>query len=237
MTLFAYRERDDAATRLNPLVKIALTTALALSLATPSEHPLATTGLLSGLLVLMGTIARLPLKPYGKRMGFFLAMALVIGLAKHLSEGNWVVTTTAVLRFLAYVLMGLLLADTTAPDDLARSLGSLVARVRSRAGYRFAVTVEVALRSFAIIFEVSDEVVQARRARLERPWRHPLGRMLSLGAVLVAAMIDRGECLANAMQARQIDPEAPREARPFTKSDAFVLAGGLSVIVFLRVIA
>ncbi len=229
--IFHYRQQRAFLNRCNPLTKLACILAILIPLAKAS---FTVTVLLLLSLVLLGATQRLPIRRYGKELRFFFVMTVLIGITEYAATGLLLPSFTACLRFLTIILSGMLLSDSTAPDDLARSLGSVLDRIPFIDGWSVASSIELTLSMIPLIFDVTEEVTTARKARMEGN-RHPIRNIRSVAASIFSLLLDRSEELTWALEARLFDPSRPRRTLPYTKSDltlVVVVALGL-VILFI----
>lgn len=216
--IFHYREQKAFLNRCNPLIKLVSILAILIPLARASFSGTVT---LLIPLVLLALTQRLPLYRYGKELRFFLVMTALIGITEYLATRLLLPSFTACLRFLAIILSGMLLADSTAADDLARSLGSVLARLPLIDGWAIASSVELTLSMIPLIFDVTEQVTTARKARMEKN-RHPIRNIKSVAASIFSLLLDRAEELTWALQARCFDPSRKRRTLPYTKDDLYL---------------
>ncbi len=224
--IFHYREQKAFLNRCNPLTKLLCILAILIPLSTASFT--VTVALLAPLLVLAITQG-LPLARYGKELRFFAVMTLLIGFTEYLATRALLPSFTACLRFLAIILSGMLLADSTAPDDLARSLGSVLDRLPFIDGWKIASSIELTLSMIPLIFDVSEQVTTARKARMEKN-RHPIRNIKAVAASIFSLLLDRSEELTWALEARSFDPSRARRTLPYTKSDLYL---GIAVMLIV----
>lgn len=229
---FAYRPQNSRLATLNPLTKLLL---LVLLISLVSYHPLLAVGGLFTLL-LLSLLIKLPLWSYRKNLLFLLLMALVIGLSRYLSNKNFTVALLATIRFLCYLLAGLMFTDTTSADDLGRSLARFGKPVFGHYGLRFAMLVELVLRSFTLIFVVMEEISLARRSRLQSLWRRPVQSLSDYTSAMITLVIRKAERLVQAMEIRCFDPDVERETPLFTAQDSLITIGSVLVGVLLVIL-
>lgn len=225
--IFHYRERESLLNRCNPLTKLFCILVILIPLAQASF--IRTLVLLLPLILLTIT-QRLPLYRYGKELRFFFVMTLLIGVTEYLATRALLPTFTACLRFLAIILGGMLLADSTAPDDLARSLGSVLDRIPFIDGWAVASSIELTLSMIPLIFDVTEQVTLARKARMVKN-RHPIKNITGIAATSFSLLLDRSEELSWALQARCFDPSRTRRTLPYTKADLY-----LGIVVSLLIV-
>lgn len=222
--LFHFRDRDTLLNRLHPLTKVAGMLALSSALAQASL-PRSTFLLL--FLAACAFAIRLPIGDYHRELRFFIIMGTVMAVARAMHAQHWADPASAVVRFAAIVLMGLLFADTTAPDDLARAIGGALEPLFHQRGYRIGATLELTLSTVPMLFDVAFQVSQARRARGESAWHHPVRRIVSYGTTVFDLLLQRAEELEAALRARCFTPDAPRDLVAFRPVD--LAAFGLTI--------
>ena len=216
--IFHYREQTAFLNRCNPLIKLLSILAILIPLARASF--VGTVALLIPL-ILVAISQRLPLHRYDKELRFFFVMTALIGLTEYLATRLLLSSLTACLRFLTIILSGMLLADSTAPDDLARSLGSVLDRLPFVDGWAIASSIELTLSMIPLIFDVTEQVTTARKARMEKN-RHPIRNITSVAASIFSLLLDRSEELTWALEARSFDPRRKRRTLPYSKNDLYL---------------
>ena len=228
VTLFHYRDRNTFLNRANPLTKIACTLVLSTVLI---QAGLSAILLQTLILFIVAGVIQLPVRQYRHELRFFVVMGSIIAVSHFLSQRDVLTAAVATIRFFDIVLLGALFADTTAPDDLARSLGALLARIPKVRGQRIAATIELTLNTVPMLFDVSSQVREARICRLEPLWRHPLHRIVSYGSAIASLLLERAEDLAAALESRAYDVDAQRDTLPLRPYDAVVL--GITLVLML----
>ena len=224
--IFHYREQKAFLNRCNPLTKLISILVLLIPLAKAS---LMVTLTLLIPLILLAITQRLPLTRYGKELRFFFVMTLLIGITEYFATRMLVPSLTACLRFITIILSGMLLSDSTPPDDLARSIGSVLDKLPGIDGWAVASSIELTLSMIPLIFDVTEEVTTARKARMEKN-RHPIKNITSIVASIFSLLLDRAEELTWALEARAFDPSRKRKTLPYTKADLYLI-----VVVILGV--
>ena len=231
--LFHYRDRKTFLNRANPLTKIVLIMLFSYTLL---NTVILRAAAITIVLVIAATVIRLPIRQYRHEIRFFIVMGVVIGVSRYLSTKEVSIAITAVIGFLDIVLMGMVFADTTAPDDLSRSLGSLLSPIPKIKGERIAATLELTLSTVPLLFDVSAQIRDARAARLENRWGHPLKRLVSYASAVFTLLLDRAEDLSMALQARLFDVDAKRDSLPIRSHDAvMLLTAGMIVAILLKI--
>lgn len=226
VNLFHYHDRNTFLHRTNPITKIIVM--LILSTALVGATWLQTSAMLISLGI-VSTAIRLPIGRYRRELRFFLIMAIIIALARWSSASQGDQIAQAVIRFATIVLMGLLFADTSAPDDIARSVGSLLEHIPGVHGYRIGATLELTVSTIPLLFDASLQVSQARRARGDTYWHNPVGRIVSFGSTVFSLLLERAEDLEAALSARLYDPDAKRGSLGYRTVDAMAI--GISLVV------
>lgn len=226
VNLFHYHDRNTFLHRTNPISKIIVM----LMISTALVHAtLVQTSILGLFLIFVATAIRLPIGRYRRELRFFILMATIIALARWSSAEQWDQIALGVIRFATIVSMGLLFADTSAPDDIARSVGSLLERIPRVKGYRIGATLELTVSTIPLLFDASLQVSQARRARGEAYWHNPVGKIVSFGSTVFSLLLERAEDLEAALSARLYDPDAKRGSFGYRTVDAVAI--GISLVV------
>lgn len=230
--IFHYRQQNTILCKANPLTKIVATIAICLVILSISL-----TGLLlvSAALLAATLVQRLPLGRYKRELKYFAFLLLLILITEYLATQSYVAATSAFTRFVCIILCGLLIADSTAPDDLARSLGGILDRIPFIHGWEVASSIELTLSILPMIFDAALEVVTARKARLQRH-RNPLVSLTSLVSGIFSLLLDKAENLSLALEARLFDPARPRPRLPYTHIDVLLCALVLILLVVASVL-
>ena len=117
--IFHYQARNSIVHRIDPRIKIIIifTISAAMFAVNPLQFAVLCGYVLSGSL-----IARLPFTKYRKELRFFLLLLIVIVLSRWISSKSLINSLYYGARFILIVAAGLLLTDTTAPEDLTLAL-------------------------------------------------------------------------------------------------------------------
>ncbi|MGH0054323.1 MAG: energy-coupling factor transporter transmembrane component T family protein [Sphaerochaetaceae bacterium] len=226
--IFHYRKQERFLNHCNPITKFLSIILICLALLSTS---------LWGTLIIFISLGvatcfqRIPLTQYRRELRFFSILLILITGTEYFSSNDWVDTCSAFFQFSAIILCGILIADSTAPDDLARSLGSLLNQIPFLNGWRIASSIELTLSLLPMIFDASLEATTARKARLEHR-RNPYQTIISLSTSVFLLLLDKAEDLSLALEARNFDPDKPRTRLPYRKVD-----GTLCGVVILLVVA
>lgn len=220
--LFHYTDRGTYLHRAHPITKLFALFIFSLIISGTSLP-----GVLS-LLILFSLVSwtiRFPISRYTRELRFFLFMALIIGTARAVGGSKIETVVLVMLRFVIIVQMGMLFTDTSAPDDIARAIGSMLSRLPSVPGYRIGATIELTLASIPMLFDVALEVSQARKARGENRRKHPLRRIVSYGTSVFELMLDRAQQMEAALTARGYREDAVRSHLSWSLVDLNVSLG------------
>lgn len=233
VNLLHFHDKGTFLHRANPVSKIAalLIISTALIRATLLE-----TILLASAVLAAAAVVRLPVKRYRKELRFFLLMVTVIAVARLAHEAHWTETLHAVIRFGVIVCMGMLFAYCSAPDDIARSVGSLLDRIPKVPGHRIGSTLELTVSSIPLLFDAALQISQARKSRGERQWRHPVRSIVSYGSAVFSLLLEQAEYLEAALRARLYRPDAKRAAFGYGMVDVVLVSMTLLTVVLIRLI-
>jgi len=216
--IFHYRKQDSFLNHCNPMTKFLSVIVLCLALIYISLWGIL---IIFSALLIAGISQHLPLRQYQRELRFFLVLLALITIMEYVSSNDWIRTASAFFRFSTIILSGILIADSTAPDDLARSLGSLLDKVPFINGWRIASSIELTLSLLPMIFDASLEANTARKARIER--RSNLYRtIIGLSTSIFLLLLDKAEDLSLALEARNYDPDMPRTRLRYGRNDALL---------------
>lgn len=140
--IFSYRQADTFVHRVNPLLKLVALFGLAFC---PWYVSLP-------VMLVLAVAVRLPVKGYLKHSVFFLLLGVLIWISN-----GWQST----LGFVSLILSGMILTDSTDPEDLAESLRPVLGR-------NFSMCISITLSMLPVVFETTTQTRLARKARGER---------------------------------------------------------------------
>ncbi len=233
VNLFHYHERPTFLHRMNPVAKIVVLLMFSTAL---TQISLVATIFLMLLLCIVALLVRVPIGRYQRELRFFIIMGTIIALARWANTGLWEEALHALLRFATIVCMGILFADTSAPDDIARSVGGLLARLPWIPGYRIGSTIELTISTIPLLFDAASQISYARRARSENRWKHPIKRIVSYVSAVFDLLLIRAEYLESALRARLYDADAPRQSFGFRFTDAALILVSLLFVFAIQMI-
>ena len=223
MNIFHFRPAQSLLHSLHPLTKIFLTLLLS-SLALDSS--LLFSVLLAVVLNMTLILIRVPVRHYGKEGKFFFIIIPVIGIFTYIHSKDIRETVQIVTAFFSMIELSILLLDTTAFDDLSMAIGSVLSVFSKNKGYRIASTIELTLAMIPLLFDITQSVSLARRARGEKMYRHPVRSVSQYVTGVLTLVFIRVEQLELALKARQFDPDRKRDRISLRPLDIFL---GLSV--------
>jgi len=227
VTLFSSRDRGTFLCRVNPGLK--LIALLSLSIAVSSAngtYPIA----LFLFLIPYSVFNRLPLIKYIKEGWLLLLIALLIALTEKANGSSGLGTASAVSAFLSVVLMSLLLADTSSPSGIARSLGSMLSRIFGQFGWKAASMVELTLSMIPMILEDATALHEARISRGDSFLLHPIRSTAGYSVMLTSRLLDKVGDYADSLSSRFYSPGESRTAPSYSLCD---LAFTISVLIII----
>lgn len=225
--IFHYHDRGTLIHRLDPRTKTALISVLTIMIfQLPSWSflmilPVIAAGMLA---------ARFPVRDYSRESGFFAVFTIIIFLTRWWGTGIPQEAGISALRFLMVVSAGMILTDTTDPEDIAMTIHWLLSPISRRIANAAAAQLNLTVSFFPIIFDASQELIEARRSRGEPRLRRPLRRMISIGTQLLEAIIDRAEDISYALESRGFDAGIQHGSLSWQRRDTLVL---LITVVYL----
>lgn len=218
--IFHYRQADNLLTRLNPNTK--LVCLLSYSITVSSAPSLAVYPLFLLCLIIAAAI-RLPWKEYVKESIFFLVIALFMGISACFHEEGIFSALSSPLSFLSMVLASMLIADTTMPDELSRSLGSALSHVIGKYAYILSSLMEIALSMIPVIIDSTICMHEARKARGASFFHHPVRSVTELSVSILSDLLDKAEMYIDALYSRSYDPKGKRPCAPYRAPDVIII--------------
>lgn len=218
--IFHYRQADNLLTRLNPNTK--LVCLLSYSITISSAPSLAVYPLFLLCLIIAAAI-RLPWKEYVKESIFFLVIALFMGISACFHEEGIFSALSSPLSFLSMVLASMLIADTTMPDELSRSLGSALSHVIGKYAYILSSLMEITLSMIPVIIDSTICMHEARKARGASFFHHPVRSVTELSVSILSDLLDKAEMYIDALYSRSYDPKGKRPCAPYRAPDVLII--------------
>ena len=217
--IFHYRQKDTFLHRCNPISKFVSVILLCLVLIQVSFF-----GVLAMTMLLLAGAAwhRLPFSQYKRELRFFAFLLLLIFVTEYLAKESFQEAFAAFFRFFSIILLGLLVSDSTAPDELARALGTILDKLPFVNGAEVASAIELTLSLLPMIFDASLEVRTAMQARLEKK-RNPFRAITSLSISIFDLLLDKAQNLSDALEARLFDPAKKRRNLRYSGRDLWLL--------------
>ncbi|NCC63749.1 MAG: energy-coupling factor transporter transmembrane protein EcfT [Spirochaetia bacterium] len=227
--IFHYRQKNTFLHRCNPITKFLSVIILCLVLLRVSFFGVL---VLSTLLFVGAMLQKLPLRQYKRELRFFVFMLFLILLTEYLAKGSFQEAFSAFFRFFSIILLGLLISDSTAPDELGRSLGNILDKIPFVNGAMVASSIELTLSLLPMIFDASLEVHTARQSRLEKK-RNPFVVITSLSSSIFDLLLDKAQNLSDALEARLFDPSSKRQSMRYKTVDVYLLL----IVLLLSILA
>ncbi|OQA42616.1 MAG: Cobalt transport protein [Spirochaetes bacterium ADurb.Bin315] len=171
-------------------------------------------------LLLLTGIQRLPLRSYARQLRFFILLFTLIALSECLRSRSVRLALIVLVRYALMILYALLITDSTSSDEIASSI-PLVNKSVLAGG------IELTLAIVPTIFQVSEEIRIAQRARLRR-WS--IKGTFEYLSTLFELLLIRLEERALALEGRLFDAKRKRHAPPLSLYDLpMVLATALFI--------
>ncbi len=228
--IFHYRDQNTILHRINPLSKILTLLLLCSTLFSTSLYG---TLIIFSITIIMMIITKLPIFKYGKELTFFIIISLIIILTSYLSDKTFFEIINSVLKFITAILMSFLLADSSDPSDIARSLAKVIDKIPFINGWRFASHIELTLMCIPLIFDVSESISETRIARLEIIKKHPIKYIINYCISLIDNLLYKVDEIAYALDSRGYNPDIERETQKYSYRDlififfVFIIIGAL----------
>lgn len=226
--IFHYRNADNLLVRLNPnakLISLIVYTIIVSTSAPAVVFPLVLLPIAAAFMI------RLPWREYLRESIFFVVLSLIMFVASVVSDQSLIHALAYSASFLSMVLASILLADTTMPDELARSLGAALSHIFGRYAYALATAMEITLSMIPIIIDSSVSIFEARKARGASFISHPLRSVSELSVSILSDLLDRAEIYIDALYSRGYDASKRRKCAPYRLRDVSVII--LSILLFL----
>lgn len=214
--IFHYREEDSFLHRVNPFMKLLALLFLCTTLVK--------TTLLGTLIILFVTITimiivRLPINKYGSELIFFIVISAFIAITSIMANLEISEIINKVLKFDTAILLSFLLADSSDLSDIARSIAKVLNHFPFINGWKIASQIELTLMCIPLIFEVSESISEARKARLESKLKHPIKFIINFSISLLDNLLSKMDEIAFALDSRGYDESIERQTIKYKFSD------------------
>lgn len=214
--IFHYREANTFLNRTNPFIKLLSLLALCTTLVTTNLYG---TLIILFIVISLMIITKLPIIKYGNELIFFIIISFFIAITSYFSENSFVSIINSVLKFDTAILMSFLLADSSDPSDIARSLAKVINHIPFINGWKLASQIELTLMFIPLIFDVSQSIQEARISRLESTLRNPIKFIINFSIRLLENLLYKIDEIAYALDARGFDPNLERESLKYNFFD------------------
>lgn len=218
--IFHYREADTFLHKINPLIKLITLFLLCTSLVTTSFYK---TLIILSLAIFSMIAVKLPIIKFKKELSFFIIISAVIGISSYFSNKTIIDLLNSILKFDTAVLLSFILADTTDPSDIARSLAKSLNHIPFINAWAFASQVELTLMCIPLIFDVSQSISEARESRLENIKKHPLKFIINYSVSLIDNLLYKIDEIAFALDSRGYGANIERESKKYSIIDFIFL--------------
>ncbi len=214
--IFHYRDSTSFLNKINPFIKL-----LSLLLFCSALVKTSIFGTLLFLLfvTIIMIIIKLPLIRYGNELIFFIVISIFIGVTSFFAKDSFILTINKILRFDTAILISFLLADSTDPSDIARSLAKVIDHIPFINGWKLASQIELTLMCIPLIFDVNQAINEARIARLENRHNHPIKFITGFTVHLLDNLLYKVDDIAFALDSRGYDPLIKRESQKYKIKD------------------
>lgn len=231
--IFHYREANTFLNRTNPFIKLLALMSLCTTLVATNLYG---TLMILFIVIILMIITKLPILKYGNELTFFIIISVFIAITSYFSEKTNISIINSVLKFDTAILMSFLLADSSDPSDIARSLANVINHIPFINGWKLASQIELTLMFIPLIFDVSQSIQEARKARLESTLRNPIKFVINFCIRLLENLLYKIDEIAYALDARGFNPELERDTIKYNSKDFIficivILLIGISIYV------
>lgn len=218
--IFHYQARKTPVHRIDTRIKIVITFTLTAAMFAVN---LSQFGILTGYIAAGCLAARLPFQRYRRELGFFFVLLCIIVLSRWITTGTLFNGLYYGARFMLVIAAGLLLTDTTAPEDLTLALYWFIKPFSFLKPKRIAARFNLTISFLPIIFDAVMEIQEARRSRLDTVWKRPVKRIISFSTQIFTLILQKAEETAFALEARLFDENIVHGSISLHKIDFLVM--------------
>lgn len=223
--IFSPRCSNNPISRLNPFIKLICLILFCAASASSSGIQLA---LMLSLLIVLALSIHMPLFQYLIKTPSLLVLTAFIFLTELAVSRNMQNSLYEAAKFFFLIILGMIMMDTTHPDDLAASIGFILSKAIGKKAWAFSSDVMLTLSMIPRIFSTSRIMLQARRARGGSFFSHPIKNLSAYTLSLFLMLLDDMKNFDLALRCRLYDPLAPRKGPAYRISDisAIIIALG-----------
>jgi energy-coupling factor transporter transmembrane protein EcfT len=237
LSVFAYRQGDSVAHRLDPRIKlISISLLSAAILAAQAAGLFVATGLIIGATI----YCRVSLRQIGHELRWLLFMLVAVwGIRALVTPGetlfSWSVfsvSRTGVLtgaiicwRWVIIVFLGLTVSVTTRTEDIRAAVEWFLRPFPWLSPHRIGTMIGLLIRFIPVILTHAREMGAAQRARCVENRKNPLYRLRVLALPLLRRTFVTADYLTMAMEARCYGRRRTAHAWHFGREDGIVLVG------------
>ena len=232
--IFHYHARDTLFHRLDPrtkLIMVCINTVLIFIVS------LLQLFVISAFVILCLIGSRLSPALYLREFKTFALLTLIIMISRWIGEATFLTALLYGIRFLLVVTLGLVLSETTSPEDLTLALYWFLRPLKFLHPKRTAARFSLMISFLPILLDATLEIAEARRSRLDDPMRHPLGRIVSIGMQVFELVLQRAEELSFALESRCYQEDVLYGSIAMRRVDVLaglVMAGMLALVWVVR---
>ena len=225
LMIFSPRGGSNLLSRMNPLIKLICLILFCAASASSSSLQLAA---MLAFILILALIVHMPLFQYLIKTPSLLILTAFIFLTELAVAKNMQNAIYEASKFFFLIMLGMIMMDTTHPDDLAASIGSILSKAFGKKAWSFSSDVMLTLSMIPRIFSTSRAMLLARRARGGSFFSHPIKNLSSYTLSLFLMLLDDLKNFDLALECRLYDPLAPRRGPGYRISDisAIIIALG-----------
>ncbi len=229
--LFRYRAGDDAVRSLDPRLKLPLF--LLLAFCTASLPPLFLL-LLLPIPFAAAFVSGVSPAALFRESRSLLIVALLLFLSVSFLSGPVSAASAAEggvrsARFLMIVLIAHILVETTSTQEMGTAVHHYLRPLSPALAEKSALSISLTIRFIPLLFDVLDDIDDARKARSIESCRSPVRRIRSLVLPLFSVLLERSEEMIEALESRGISRDGrmkPAGTGPFSQR-SLLLSGAL----------
>lgn len=230
--IFHYHARDTLFHRLDPRTKLILVCVNTILIFIAAPLQLFVVGAFVSLCLIS---SRLSPTLYLREFRMFAFLVVIIVLSRWIGDATFLNALLYGVRFFLVVLLGLILSETTAPEDLTLALYWFLRPFRFLKPKQTAARFSLMISFLPILLDATLEISEARKARLDDPMRRPLTRIISIGMQVFELVLQRAEELSYALESRCYQEDILYGSIAFKRIDVFaaLLMGAMLSLVWI----
>lgn len=226
--IFISDGNDTGLSRLNPITKLICLLSLSIiCLSGPDE-------------AVISCFIIIPIIAYSSRIQLFrrlwearamLCMALFIMMTGCIFEKDIAESILKTLTFMIILSGAIIFTASTDPMETSAAIGSALSHIAGKRGWAMAADMMLTISILPSIFQITEEMLSARRSRGGRFSKHPIRYVTEYTISVMSLLIDRMTAFSDALDCRSYKRETTRNAPSYSCADMLLIIISIAIAV------